>query len=70
MIQSVQLFNTAVVFMAPPKKNPHSRSDDVIASLPWTAFLVPSVPKRARREPGASAFAFSVLVGPMKSRHP
>lgn len=65
-MHKLQLLKHAVVFMDPPKKKLFSRAEDVKESLPWTAFLVPSVPNKALREPGASAFAFAVLVGPMK----
>ena len=39
-------------------------------SLPWQAFLVPSMPKRARNESGREALAFSRFVGPMRCRQP
>lgn len=65
-MHKLQLFKHAVLFMDSPKKKPFSRAEDVNESLPCTAFLVPSVPNKALREPGASAFAFAVLVGPMK----
>lgn len=73
--QSVQLLITAVVFIIrlanfPPKKNSVSLAADSLESLPWTAFLVPSVPKTALRDYGFSALAVSEFVGPMKSLHP
>lgn len=72
--QRVQLLMTAVVFIAleangPPKKNSVSFLADSSESLPCTAFLVPSVPNKALRDPGASAFAYAELVGPMKFLH-
>lgn len=49
--------------------NPSSLSAVAGASLPWQAFLVPSVPNFARKELGDSYFAFRELVGPMSLRH-
>ena len=62
-MQREQLSKTAVVFIerlaaSPPKKYSDSLAADSILSLPWTAFLVPSVPKRALIDPGASSLAF------------
>jgi hypothetical protein len=75
IMQSVQLFKTAVLLIffwlgSPPKKKSTSLVADYTESLPWTAFFVPSVPKRALIEFGASALAFSVLVGPINYLHP
>ena len=50
------------------KKNLSSLTADGGESLPWVAFCVPSVPKRARREYGASSRALRVLVGPISVR--
>jgi len=63
MMHRVQLFSTPVVFIileegSPPKKKSSSLLADSWESLPWTAFLVPSVPKRALIELGASYLAF------------
>ena len=67
-MHSEQLLTTAVVgiFLSSlPKKKFSSRSADSFESLPWTAFLVPSVPNKPLIEFGASALAFYVLVGPI-----
>ena len=74
MIQREQLSRTAVVFINlsagfPPKKKSISLAADCAESAPWVAFLVPSVPNKALREPGASDYAFWVLVGPIKLLH-
>lgn len=65
---------TAVVFIAlvlasPPNQNSISRAADSVESLPWHAFLVPSVPNKALSDFGASAFAVWVFVGPMNCLH-
>ena len=46
------------------KMYPSSLAADWAESLPWHAFLVPSVPKLALILYGAYFFAFSLLVGP------
>jgi hypothetical protein len=59
-----------------PNKRVISRSADMIESDPWTALCVASVPNKARildmrfidYLDGAISFAFSLLVGPAKSR--
>ena len=38
-------------------------------SEPWSAFLVPSVPKYALNDSGASFFAAREFVGPMAALH-
>jgi len=60
----------ARVFELPPKKNSHSLVADSTESLPWTAFLVPSVPNIALRELGASYLAYAEFVGPINCLHP
>ena len=72
--QSAQLLSWAVVFIyfafpSPPKKKPFSLAYDPPESEPWQAFLVPSVPKRALNELGASYLALRVLVGPIRFLH-
>lgn len=48
---------------------PSYRKADWGESLPWQAFLVPSVPNKALILPGAYFFAFSELVGPITFLH-
>jgi hypothetical protein len=76
IIQRVQLFNIAVVFilllpvlLSSSKKKASSLFIDIYESLPCTAFFVPSVPKIALNELGASLLATSVLVGPISFLH-
>jgi len=74
MIQREQLSRTAVVFINlsqgfPPKKKSISLAADSSESAPCVAFFVPSVPNKALRDPGASYYAFYVLVGPIKFLH-
>ena len=68
--QSVQLLITPVVGICLLKKKFSSLLALSVESLPWTAFLVPSVPKTALNELGASLFATSELVGPMNYLQP
>ena len=74
IMHRVQLSRIAVVFINlsygfPPKMKSISLAADWAESAPWVAFLVPSVPNNALREPGASATAFYVLVGPINFLH-
>lgn len=69
MIQQVQLLKKAVGLIAPLKKKSVSLLTLGPESLPWTAFLVPSVPNIALNEEGTFCLATRVLVGPMTYLH-
>jgi hypothetical protein len=68
---SVQLFITAVVCIGlawvlfPLNQKSLSRLNETAESEPWTAFLVPSVPKRPLIEVGAWVLAVAEFVGPI-----
>ena len=67
--QVVQLVKKAGGFMFPEKKKSVSLFQLGPESLPWTAFLVLSVPKIALREFGALYLAWRELVGPINYLH-
>lgn len=71
MTAQVQLSKIAVVykFDLTEKKKSISLCADPGASLPWQAFLTPSVPNNALKLLGASTLATWQLVGPISYLH-
>jgi len=69
IIQLVQLLKKAVGFIASEKKKSLSLLTLGPESLPWTAFLVSSLPNTALKDLGLFALAVAVLVGPINPLH-
>jgi hypothetical protein len=67
--QHVQLLKTAVDLNSFPKNISFSLLTLGPESLPWIAFLVPSVPNIPLNDLGALYLAYSELVGPIRPLH-